>query len=117
MSITKYLCKKFDKNNNGYVTLEDVMNKIFTDENICKFILNTLICIVLSSVFCLLGEFYNYGLGRVGTVGFFNLISISNWLVGAGIIIIIWTVLKVLDMSWNAIKTSKIAVCPLKENK
>jgi len=60
MNITKYLCKKFDKEKKGYVTLNDMYINTFTTENICEYILYTLVFITISLISILIGAVTNH---------------------------------------------------------
>lgn len=114
MSIRKYLCKKFDKENKGYVTLEDITDEVFTGESIMIIIFIIIIASVMTLFICLLGDIYNQGYVKDNR-SLFDLVSLNNFMTGFLISGSVILILMILYKLWGFVKKFKVVVCPLKE--
>lgn len=98
MSINKWLCKHFDDENKGYVTVGDLLNKI------------------IYFVFCAFVAILFIGLFILSNIWLFTKIinpnaDISN----AYVIAVVLDTLIILGVYFHMINDLKIAKCPLKE--
>ena len=117
MSLTKYLCKWFDKGNKGYVTIGDIDDKIIT------FIINSIITLaivmmiafIILAIFIMVGDvFYLFG-GYIKATD--DIFTIKNFIIGLIIVVISCSIIYILNKIWEKIKEFKVVKCPLKEKK
>lgn len=111
MTITKFLCKHFDEENKGYVTIEDIANVCFY-----SLINNIPIIILCSVVFILMcvfiGSLYNNTISNEITN---TSTLISDCLTGLIIISIFCSVYFILYKLYTKISQFKVVKCPLSE--
>ena len=100
MNITKYLCKKFDKENKGYVTIGDVILAIID-------------VILILTVFFIMSFFIGIAYNRIFLVEDPSIIY--TCLIGSAIILIICIVVLIADKFWMNVLKIKIVKCPIKK--
>ena len=118
MNMRRNICKKFDEDSKGFVTIEDIFEKLPDD-----FILFGFMGFSLTAIFILTGNLYYSSLGLIDDELHYDLyIVITGFLlISFGILIIysIYRTLKVLieitKRIYENIKNLKIVVCPLKK--
>ncbi len=114
MSIRKYLCKKFDREDKGYVTIEDITDEILTGEFIIKAIFIGILAICVIMLISIMGDLYNYGY-MTDDRSLFDIFSLNNFITGSTISGLIILISVILCKLWGYIKTFKVVICPLKE--
>lgn len=109
MKITKYLCKKFDRESKGYVTVEDIFDVTITTifDNIIWIFIVAFIIIFLSSIFNLIGSLFF----RVDEY------SIKNIVAGFIIVLFLVVLIIVTDFICKKIGKIKVVKCSMKEAK
>ncbi len=115
MSIKKYLCKKFDKENKGYVTLEDITDEVLTGEFIIKTIYIVIVVICVTMLVSIVGDVYNHGYTNDNR-SFFDIFNFNNFMTGFIISASAILILMILYKLWGFVKKFKVVVCPLKNN-
>ncbi len=107
MSLNRFLCKHFDYENRGYVTIGSIIIKcvdvVFSEEIL------TLICLTFLLPFLIGGLILTVIFNPNGVADIELIHILYCWLVGIMVYALVYLVYKIL--------TLKIAKCPLKEQK
>jgi len=119
MKITKYLCEIFDKENKGYVTIEDINEKIMSSiaKNFIFLIVIGFVCIFSFVIFSMIGKLFLEMIYPTGYI-FGDIsedISIINFFVGISFFVIFVIIIMILYEIWEKIKLLKVVVCPLRK--
>ena len=113
MSVTKYLCKWFDREDKGYVTVEDIVDKI------CEFIVKSIIIIFIvmisSAILSIVGNVYYMIFDSMQAT--YNFFTIKNSITGLIVVLILYGIIYITIEIWEKIKEFKVIKCPLKEKK
>lgn len=116
MNITKYVCKTFDREDKGYVTISDVCDKIMqiiADNLMLKVFIGIVIvfCVLL---FNMIGELYYTVFDPIKSNPGAIIISMDKIFIGFIILGIILIIILTIYKIWEKIGEVKIVVCPLK---
>ncbi len=118
MNIRKYLCKEFDINNKGYVTINDVYNKITQTiaDNFMIVMLIGIVIIVCIFILNMIGYLYYAIFNPIKSNTSTIIISADKIFIGFIILGTIIIIILTIIIIWKKIKNIKIIVCPLKVN-
>lgn len=111
MTLTNFLCKHFDEENKGYVTVEDIVDVCFYSfiPNIILVLLCSIVLILMSGF---IGSLYNNTIPNENVnINTFT----SDCLTGLVIISIFCSVCFILYKLYTKISQFKVVMCPLSE--
>ena len=115
MNFTKYMCKTFDKENKGFVTIENIKDETCKPENFFILLFLSFLLVGVIIILAMTGDIYYKGLDAKDTSSFSELFSIDNFVIGA----LVWTliILSAVFMYklWSILKHVKVVKCPLKK--
>jgi len=116
MNITKYMCKKFDRYDKGYVTIRDIIDVVLSNLVDIIIILIAIISIVSTIVFVLnlLGNLYYTVLDSNHLNTEFSIRCIAT-----GLFMLLLAIVIIYGVSYLLEKLGNIKIfkCPLKEEK
>jgi uncharacterized BrkB/YihY/UPF0761 family membrane protein len=112
MVITKILCKYFDDEDKGYVTIEDIVKKVFSFNTFLLLLIAILFTILVAMLLYIIGDFYYNGFSTSSDV-----LNLHYFMAGFSIVFSITAIIIIMYTVYQRVKTYKVVVCPLKENK